>query len=174
MTQPQARSQARNSADIGIACMASVFRSLSRSGGVQMSVSVGARNDGRKEEKLTFTEVRHACAVLLNVCIESRDRLSLGCDLAPKRVDRRFCLLSLLALAFKHCKQHQLRLKKQVRERAGAIRTTNKLNLLYLALIRLLFHALSAFREPGCLRGVRFPALVDLCDGAGIEVGDGL
>ena len=47
-----------------------------------------------------------------------------------------------------------------------ATRTANKLNLLYLALIRLLLHALRAFREPVRLGGVRLPALVDLRDGA--------
>jgi hypothetical protein len=62
-----------------------------------------------------------------------------------------------------------------IEKRAGAtIRTTNKLNLLHLALIRLLFHALSAFCEPVRLCGVRFPALVDLCDGAGIEFREGV
>ena len=64
---------------------------------------VNARNYGRKGEELTFTEVRDACAVLLNVCIENRDCLALGCHLAPKRGDRRFCLLGLLAFAFEHC-----------------------------------------------------------------------
>jgi hypothetical protein len=47
-------------------------------------MGVSARNYRREEEELTFTEVRHACAVLLNVCIESRDCLTLGCELAPK------------------------------------------------------------------------------------------
>jgi hypothetical protein len=57
---------------------------------------------------------------------------------------------------------------------ADATRTANELNLLYFALIRLLFHVLSAFREPVHLRGMRVPTLVDLRDGARVEIGDGL
>jgi hypothetical protein len=56
----------------------------------------------------------------------------------------------------------------------GATRTANEFNLLYFALIRLPFHVLSAFREPVHLRGMRLPTLVDLCDGARVEIGDGL
>ena len=55
-----------------------------------------------------------------------------------------------------------------------ATRTTDELDFLHLALIGLLFHVLGAFREPLRLCGVRFPALVDLRDGAGVEICDGL
>jgi hypothetical protein len=44
---------------------------------------------------------------LLDVGIESRDCLALCCNLAPKRSDRRFCLLGLLAFAFEHCNTTQ-------------------------------------------------------------------
>jgi hypothetical protein len=127
MTQRKVRSQARNCADMDAACFANVFRSLSRS-----DEEVGARNYLCKEEELTFTEVRDACAVLLNVCIESRDCLALGCNLAPKRSNRRFCLVGLLAFAFEHCntteQQQQQRSTKQpkVQEHASRGRDTNR------------------------------------------------
>jgi hypothetical protein len=62
----------------------------------------------------------------------------------------------------------------KIESEQSATRTANEFNLLYFALIRLLFHVLSAFRKPVRLCGVRFSTLVDLCDGARIEIGDGL
>ena len=52
--------------------------------------------------------------------------------------------------------------------------TTYEFDLLQLALIRLLFHVLNAFRDLLRLRGVRFPALGDLSDGARVEIREGL
>jgi hypothetical protein len=54
------------------------------------------------------------------------------------------------------------------------ILTTYELDLLQLALIRLLFHVLSAFCDLLRLCDVRFPALRDLCDGACVEIRKGL
>jgi hypothetical protein len=70
----------------------------------------------------------------------------------------------------------QTRLAQQLKieSEEGATRTANEFNLLYFTLIRLLFHVLSAFRKPVHLCGMRFPTLVDLCDGARVEIGDGL
>jgi len=62
----------------------------------------------------------------------------------------------------------------KIESEKGATQTANEFNLLYFALIRLLFHGLSAFCKFVHLCGVRFPTLVDLCDGARIEIGDGL
>jgi hypothetical protein len=59
-------------------------------------------------------------------------------------------------------------------QQVRATRTANKLDLLYFALVCLLFYALNAFRKLLQLGGVRFPALVDLCDGATVEIRDGL
>ena len=52
--------------------------------------------------------------------------------------------------------------------------TTYELDLLQLALIRLLFHVLSAFCDLLRLHGVCFPALRDLSDGACVEIREGL
>jgi len=99
MTQPKARSQACNSAEMGTACLTNVLRSLSRSDGVRRLA--GARRNRRK--RLTFTEVRYARAVLFNIRVENCDCLALRCNLAPKRGDRGLCLFSLLALVFQDC-----------------------------------------------------------------------
>jgi hypothetical protein len=70
--------------------------------------------------------------------------------------------------------QHLAQTGTKFESEQGATRTANEFNLLYFALIRLPFHVLSAFREPVHLRGMRLPTLVDLCDGARVEIGDGL
>jgi hypothetical protein len=124
--------------------------------------------DVDEKKNRTVTEDGDACAVLFNVCIESRGCFALDCDMGSKCSYGRFNLLGFLTLVFQHCRVDSTK----TRDERGKEVTFNELYFLHLALIRLLFNILSTPVQPLQLCGVCLSTLIEFGCSKAVELCD--